>query len=163
MSNPLEVQRDAINTALSHFDAGTEHSFRDIDIHQFGVKYVLLRLSTLGLTPEDQAELKELARLVTQNMDPAAVANKIVNRPTASPVAAAIAALVLRGRGSQKAILFGALFGAYATLDTLNRADPNALQHTLQAVSAGAVAAATIQFTQEQSEAEAWRLLLQRD
>src|SRR4029453_9008615 len=120
MSNPLEVQRDAINTALSHFDAGTEHSFRDIDIHQFGVKYVLLRLSTLGLTPEDQGELKELARLCTQHMDAAAVANPIVNRPTASPVAAAIAALVLRGRGSQKAILLGALFGAYATLDTLN-------------------------------------------
>ncbi|MCL5996218.1 MAG: hypothetical protein M1546_09185 [Chloroflexi bacterium] len=141
----------------------TEHSFRDIDIHQFTSAVLKPRLSVLGLTTEDQAELKELVRRVTQNMDVAEVANKIVNRQTASPVAAAIAALVLQGRGSKKAILLGALFGAYATLDTLNQADSNALQNTLQAVSAGAVAAATIQFTQEQSETESWRLLLQRE
>jgi hypothetical protein len=163
MSNPLDVQRAAINTVLNHFNSGTGDSFRDIDIHQFGVRYVLLRLSLVGLTKEDQAELKELVSLVTQNMDVAGVANKIVNRQTASPVAAAIAALVLQGRGSKKAILLGALFGAYAILDNLNTADPNSLQTILQAVSAGAVAAATIQFNQEQSETESWRLLLQRE
>jgi hypothetical protein len=163
MSNPLDVQQSAINTALNHFNRGVEHSFRDIDIHQFGVKYVLLRLGTLGLTQEDQAGLKELVSIVTQNGDVTDAANKIVDRQTASPVAAAIAALVLRGRGNKQAILLGALFGAYATLDTLNRSDPHSFQDILQAVSAGAVAAATIEFTHEQSAAESWRLLLQRE
>jgi hypothetical protein len=159
----LEMQKAAIETALNHYNTGINFSLGDIEIHQFGIKYVLLRLGSAGLTQEDQADLKALVAAATQNRDVTDVASKIINRQAASPLAAATAALALHGRGDNQAIVLGALFGAYATLDRAGSNDPDRLRDILQAVSAGAVAAATLQFTQEQAKAEAWRLLLQRE
>jgi hypothetical protein len=149
--------------ALAHFNEGMQFSRGDA---RNGLRYLLMRLSLLGLTEEDRTELRELGRLTTQHTDAAELAGQIAARATASPLAVAIATLVQRGGGDRDPamILFGAVFGAYAALDVSSGGDPKLrLAHVVQAASAGAVAAATVRGVEAEHERTCWQLLVQKD
>jgi hypothetical protein len=76
-----------------NFDFATGLSFDDA---RNGLKYVLLRLSLLGLSAEDQQELRELAKLAFNDLDVKNAAARITNTNTASRLAVAIAEIVQR-------------------------------------------------------------------
>ena len=158
-----EAREAARDLALSRFNEGMQFCSGDA---RNGLRYLLKRLSLLGLTQQDQTELRELGRLATQHTDVAELTEQIMTRATASPLAVAIAALVQRGGGDRDPamLLFGAVFGAYAALDVGSGGDPKLrLAYVVQAASAGAVAAATIRGTQEEHERTCWQLLVQKD
>src|SRR5207249_2206257 len=118
----------------------------------------LLRLSTVGLTKEDQAQLRELARQAIDGSDVTELARQIASRPSASPLAVAVASLVERGFGDKKMVLLGALFGVYSALSNRNET------HILQAATAGALAASALEFTRKvRAESRAWRDLVDRE
>jgi hypothetical protein len=158
-----DARESARELALSHFNEGMQFSRGDA---RNGLRYLLMRLSILGLTEQDRTELRELGRLATQHTDVAELAGQIAARATASPLAVAIAALVQRGGGDRDPamILFGAVFGAYAALDVGSGGDPALrLAHVVQAASAGAVAAATIRGTEEEHKRTCWQLLVEKE
>src|SRR5262245_45841241 len=77
---------------------------------RLGLKYMLLRLSTLGLSDQDQKQLHKLARLVFAGADGAQEVERVGNRKTASPLAVAIANIVASASEKKQAML-GAVFG----------------------------------------------------
>jgi hypothetical protein len=126
-----EVYRFAI-------DFSVEDSFR-------ALRYPLLRLEAL-LEPEagfrGAQELTELGQTVIQGGDVEAVANRIMERQDASPLALTIASIV-RADPRRKEPMLGAIFGAYAALQERSQTggDPHA-RAVLGAIG-GAVAATT--------------------
>jgi hypothetical protein len=85
---------------------------------RLGLKYMLLRLSLLGLSDHDQKQLRKLARLVFADADGAQEeagqeAERIRSRKTASPLAVAITNIV-SSASEKKMAMLGAVFGAYA-------------------------------------------------
>ena len=112
-----------------------------------GLKYVLLRLSTLGLSAKEQEQLRELGRRVLEGADVTQVGDRIKTNQSASPLAVAIVDIVQISFNKisfdesstvpKKAALLGAVFGAYAAVPT---GDPN--EAVLSAI-AGAVALST--------------------
>jgi hypothetical protein len=126
------------------------------------LKYVLLRLSSLGLTAEDQQELRELARLAFSDLDPKEVADRITNT-SPSPLAVAIAEIVQRcGETitSAKMAMLGAVFGAYATLSAGHSDDGS---QVVLAATAGAVALSTSEFLENMNHKDDWMNFVQRD
>src|SRR5262245_23357571 len=91
---------------------------------RLGLKYMLLRLSLLGLTQEDQKRLRKLAQLVFADPDDAEEVEREVdqirNHKDTSPLAVAIANIVAIAP-EKKLALLGAIFGAYAGLGTRGR------------------------------------------
>jgi len=91
---------------------------------RLGLKYMLLRLSLLGLSDHDQKQLRKLARLVFADADGAQEeagqeAERIRSRKTASPLAVAITNIV-SSASEKKMAMLGTVFGAYAGLGRNN-------------------------------------------
>jgi hypothetical protein len=90
------------------------------DAGQRRLRYHLLRLTVIGLTPRDVEDLGELASLAFAGSDVADRAARIRARPDASPLAAAIGDIVAQsaagvgGPASLADIMLGAVLGAYA-------------------------------------------------
>lgn len=86
------------------------------DVAQRRLHYHLLRLTLVGLTQEDIAELRRLAQLVFEDADVSEQADRIRQRPGAGGLAVAIADIVAAapdGPLSRRALL-GAVLGAYS-------------------------------------------------
>src|ERR1700730_4760056 len=113
-----EQNSDSLDAGMN-YDFATGLSFGDA---RNGLKYVLLRLSLLGLSAEDQQELRELAKLAFNDLDVKNAAARITNTNTASRLAVAIAEIVQRAgekiasSTSTKMAMLGAVFGAYAAI-----------------------------------------------
>ena len=127
-----------------------------------GLKYVLMRLTLLGITEQDREQLGELARLAFQESDVMEAANQIKGRSSASPLAVAIADIVAAsseqgGQKMTKMAMLGAVFGAYPA-----RKDHNILNGILGAI-AGAVAVTTSKFIQDDMEMKLWRQFVEMD
>ena len=110
-----------------------------------GLRYSLLRLELAGLTEQDRSELLELGRLATSELDVASVAQAIIARKDASPLATTIAGIVNdhAGESDKGALMLGAVFGAHAFVFRAGDGDPDqvARMGVIGAVAGGAAAA----------------------
>jgi hypothetical protein len=86
----MTEQKSPALDASSEYDFATDFSLQD---GRKGLKYMLLRLSLLGLTTEEQQELQELARLAFDGVGVTEIADRIMGSG-ASPLAVAIAGVV---------------------------------------------------------------------
>jgi hypothetical protein len=129
---------------------------------QFGLRYPLRRLRALLSLPEQDAqELTELGQAVIQGGDVEGVADQIRQRQDASPLAIAIANIVQEARFSDtRGAMLGAVFGAYAGLQSSEREDDPQARAVLGAIG-GALALTTHTQLQEMLEARfrslSWR------
>jgi hypothetical protein len=121
--------------AGNHYSNTLSHAFGDA---RLGLKFMLLRLSLLGITVQDREQLRDLARLAFYDKDVTKAADRIKKRRTASPLAVAIADVVASAEEKKLAML-GAVFGAYVTGGILG-------------AITGAVALSTSQFVAQQVE-----------
>jgi hypothetical protein len=108
-----------------------------------GLRYSLLRLELGGLTVQDRTELLELGRLAIGELNVVRPAAAITGREDASPLAVAIAEVVRDGRGSKKALMLGAVFGAYAFAITAGSGAESAARASIVGAVAGGCALAT--------------------
>jgi hypothetical protein len=155
--NSMEIQSSVSQIAGSNYESATQFSFGDA---RNGLKYVLLRLSQLGLPIEDQEQLRELGRLAFNGSDVKHVADRITNTESTSPLAMAIADIVLRSgteMTSKKMAMLGAVFGAYAAISS---GGPN--ESVLGAI-AGAVAVSTSELLQNVQQRDCWMNFVERD
>ena len=134
--------------AGEHFSVAANFSFEDAQARRF--RYHLLRLTVVGLTEEDVKDLGELGRLAFLESDVTAQATKIKQRASASPLAFAIADIMQHagsefpGRASLKAVMFGTVLGAYASLGRISDIDESAV--AIVGAIAGAVGTVTSTF-----------------
>jgi hypothetical protein len=155
-----EQQSPALE-AGSDYDFATDFSLQD---GRNGLRYMLLRLSLLGLTAEEQLELRELARLAFSGVSVSEVADRIKGSG-ASQLAVAIADIAHRaerGAGDRtgvKAALLGAIFGAYGAIRS-GRSHGGS-EAVLGAV-AGAVAMTTHEFLLKEHLNSGWTEFAQR-
>jgi hypothetical protein len=122
------------------------------DLQSSRLSYPLLRLSLLGLTERDREQLLELARFAFQELDVSEAVHRIRDTESASPLAVAIASIVLHAQPSKKMAMLGAVFGAYTGLF-----DPGG--GTLKGVigaMAGAVAMSTSEFIRNDLAVSSW-------
>jgi hypothetical protein len=141
--------------------AATDHSFGDA---RNGLRYMLLRLSVVGLSAGERGQLTELARLAFQESDVAAQAGRIRDAADASPLAVAIADLVQEtGRTSKRATMLGAISGAYAALRSAGGQHDELVLKGLLAAVAGATAAATAEFLDGERTRDSWRSFLEKE
>jgi hypothetical protein len=83
------------------------------DAH-LGLKYLLLRLTTVGLKTEEVPELQKLGIAIFKKADIAEAIKKI-QHPSASPLAVAFANVVQRVPADQRQVVFmGAVLSAHA-------------------------------------------------
>ena len=132
---------------------------------QFGLRYPLRRLRALLSLPEQDAQqLTELGRIVIQGVDVGEVTDRIRQRQDASPLALAIANIVREARFSggedRRGAMLGAVFGAYAGLESSESEDDPQVRAVLGAIG-GALALTTHTQLQEMLEARfrslSWR------
>ena len=90
VNKSTEVQEIARN-AGSQFTSGIGFVAEDA---RLGLKYMLLRLSLLGLSDEEQKKLFKLGQLAFQGADLRTAADEIKSDTSASPLAVAIADIV---------------------------------------------------------------------
>jgi hypothetical protein len=124
---------------------------------------LLLRLSQLGLTAAEQEQLRELGRLVFNDLDATQVADRIGNTESASPLAVAIAGIVRRSGTnvtSKKMAMLGAVFGAYAAISA-TRTDSGS--EVILGAIARAVAVSTSELLQNTQQKDSWMNFVQRD
>ena len=147
------------------YNSALDLSFEDVG---GGLRYALLRLSTQGLTEQDQEELAELGRLAIQELDVEQAANRIRERADARPLAVAIADIVrhatFSGEGggtSTKMAMLGAVYGAYAGMAFSPGGDDPRGRSILGAI-AGAIATSTNKVLQDTLEARSWQGFLER-
>ena len=115
----LEVKSSGDVAALAT-DAGRLY-LRAVDLNQEdfrlrALKYPLLRLSIHGLSDHDQKELAELAKDVVEERDVTDTCKRITSRKSASPIAVAIAEIVVSARRSKWMAMLGSVVGAHAAL-----------------------------------------------
>lgn len=154
MSETTKISREA----GQHFRSAADLAFEDARSER--LRYHLLRLTVVGLTKDDVQDLGELARLAFQESDVTEHVSKIKQRADASSLAFAIADILERagsgGRGtvSLKAAMFGAVLGAYTSLDDNPDVDKSAVA-VLGAVG-GAVATSTSAFIVDNINQQSW-------
>jgi hypothetical protein len=128
------------------------------------LRYPLRRLRALLSLPEQDAqELTELGRIVIQG-DVGEVTDRIRQRQDASPLALAIANIVrearLSGGEGRRGAMLGAVFGAYAGLESSESEDDPQVRAVLGAIG-GALALTAHTQLQEMLEARfrslSWR------
>jgi hypothetical protein len=146
--------------AGEHFRTAIQFGIEDAQLLR--LKYHILRLSVVGLTDKDQKDLLELGRLSFQGSDVAKQAEKITSRRDASPLAVALAAIVgqgapgVSGETGGRAIMFGAVLGAYAALGLPDaNHDDRVAAATIGAIG-GAVATSTSAFVTERLLQQPW-------
>jgi hypothetical protein len=147
------------------FRVAAGFSFEDAEPRR--LRYHLLRLTVVGLAKEDVADLGELGRLAFQGSDVKTQATKIKQRVDASPLAFAIADIVeqagdvVGGRVDPKAVMLGAVLGAYTSLGGASDV-PESSVATLGAIG-GAVAASTSTFVADNINQQSWFEYLRMD
>ena len=158
MSNSHNIGEEAGELYRSGIDFTIQDS-------EFGLRYPLLRLgSLLDLPEQEREELTELGRIVIQDGDVGEIAGRLRERQGASPLAVAIASIVQEARffggGDTRGALLGAVFGAYAGIDSSQTGDDRAVRAVLGATG-GALALTTHTQLQERLEARfrslSWR------
>ena len=128
-----------------------------------GLRYSLIRLgSLLDIPGRDMEELSELGRTVIQEGDVGEVADRIRERRGTSPLAVAIASIVRNAKlsnGDPRAAMLGAVFGAYAGLETSQIIGQNPRANAILGAIGGALSATTNTRLQEILEARSlsWR------
>lgn len=142
--------QDAARRAGTNYQNAVRLSFDD---SRNGLRYALSRLSLMGIGHQDRLELLELARLASSETDVGEAVNRIKNRADAGPLAVAIAELVRAARGSRKAALLGAVFGAYGAFGGPGGRD---VDEGIRGAIAGAVAVSTANFVEEERDRRAW-------
>lgn len=150
--------------AADHFNLVADFSFGDAERQR--LRYHLLRLTGVGLTDEDVEDLSELGRLAFQESDVTKQVAKIKRRAGASPVARVIASIVESARSvpggvSLKAVLLGAVLGAYTGLQQVSGMDRSAVA-ALGAIG-GAVAVSTRAHIEERIHNQSWADYLRMD
>jgi hypothetical protein len=105
---------------------------------RLGLKYILLRLSVAGLTPQDQRNLRDLLATACKDQDVTQSAQRVREAEAVSPLAVAIADIVENARRKKKEAALGAIFGAHGAVGSGR--DP------IESAVAGAVAASAIAF-----------------
>ncbi len=131
--------------AGERFHSGDGFAFQDAMQHR--LRYHLLRLTVVGLSQDEVVPLVELARVAFDGGDVTAAAAAIRERPGATPLAAALAAIVERAapgggsRGGLADVLLGAVVGAYAGV--AERSDRDREQAAVLGAVGGAIAAST--------------------
>jgi hypothetical protein len=155
---------DILNNAGDHFGFVADFAFGDAE--QRRLRYHLLRLGALGLESDDVEGLGELGRLVFQGSDVKDQVAKIKQRPGASRLAIAIADIVersgsVRGPVSGRAVMLGAVLGAYAALSHVPGLDEK-LAAALGATG-GAVAMSVSEFIVDNISRESWAEYLRMD
>jgi hypothetical protein len=109
---------------------------------RLGLKYILLRLETAGLTERDRASLKQLASESCHGKDISKTVAVIQGDKSSSPLALAIADIVSQVTPDRKAACLGAIFGAHGSRFHFDAQHaPNSASAIAGAIS-GAVAAA---------------------
>jgi hypothetical protein len=93
------------------------------DAQQRRLRYHLLRLTVAGLSHDEIRPLVELGRLAFDGADVTEQVRMIQERPGATPLASALAAIVQRGpvgpdSAGRADVLIGAVTGAYAGLSS---------------------------------------------
>jgi hypothetical protein len=153
MSDTQSLMRDA----GERFENGIGFAFEDA--LQRRLRYHLLRLTVVGLSRDEIPLIVDLARLASEDADLAAPARAIRERPGASVLAAAIAAIVERPRRgtqfrSRAEVVIGAVIGAYAGLMDAGGGDPaEATTAAVLGAVGGATAVSVGGFIHEQIEA----------
>lgn len=103
---------------MNAFQEAAGFAFEDAQLRR--LHYHLLRLTVVGLTRPDVAELGDLGRLVFTDADYAGQVAAIRGRADASPLASAIAEIMetaasgVGGPARPAAVLLGAVLGAHA-------------------------------------------------
>lgn len=106
--------------AGERFDSAAHFGFEDAMLRR--LRYHLVRLTVVGLTRQEVQELGELGRLAFDGSDVSQQAAMISQRADASPLASAIAQVMIRaaaglgGPVRMPAVMLGAVLGAYAAL-----------------------------------------------
>ncbi|MFP3558217.1 hypothetical protein SB861_47260 [Paraburkholderia sp. SIMBA_049] len=85
---------------------------------RLGLKYVLLRLETVGVTERDRAILRQLTVQACGNQDVSETVRRIQDDKSSSALALAIAEIVAAATESPEAACLGALFGAHGAVFT---------------------------------------------
>ena len=156
---------DIARRAGEFFGVAARLSFEDAGPQR--LRYHLLRLTVVGLTREDIDDLGELGRLAFQESDVTKQAAKIKQRADTSPLAYAIADIVeqassgLGGPVGPKALMFGAVLGAYASLSHVSGV-PESSTAVLGAIG-GAIAMSTSTFVTNNVNRKSWFEYLRMD
>jgi hypothetical protein len=148
---------DLSRTAGEIFGFAAQMSFEDARLRR--LRYHLLRLTAVGLHPDEVEGLVELGRLSFEGSDVTGQAAKIKEQAGASSLAFAIADIADRvGRGvggpvSPREVFLGAVLGAYAAVSSVAGMDQAAL--AISGAIGGAIAAPASTFiTSQISEAD---------
>lgn len=152
----MDEANDIARGAGGLFSSAAATSFEDAGARR--LRYHLLRLTTAGLSRTDVEDLVELGRLAFQDSDVTDQATKIQQRSDVSSLAFAIADIVQTaanaGRGGSKAVMLGAVLGAYASLTHVPAVDES-FAGTLGAIG-GAVAMSTSTFITDNITSQSW-------
>lgn len=112
------------------------------------LRYHLLRLTVVGLSREDVEDFAELGRLAFQESDVSGEVAKIKQRADDSSLAFAIADILeaagVRGSVSLRAVMLGAVLGAYTSLRDIHDVDQKVV--AILGAIGGAVATSTSSF-----------------
>jgi hypothetical protein len=150
--------QDISRNAGEHFRVAAGFSFEDAGAHM--LRYHLLRLTVVGLTEDDRKDLGELARLAFLESDVTDQVGEIKQRADASSLAFAIADLLdsagggVSGPLSLKAVMLGAVLGAYTSLRTLQNVDEPTV--AILGAIGGAVAMSTGTFIVDNINRRSW-------
>jgi hypothetical protein len=156
MSETTDISR----AAGDQFRSASDFSFSDAERQR--LRYHLRRLTVVGLTRQDEEDLLELGRLAFLDADVTEHATKIKQRSDASPLAFAIADILDQaGRGNLKAVMLGAVLGAYTSLRGVPEVDQSAVA-VLGAIG-GAVAMSTGNFISENIDRRSWDDYLRKE
>jgi hypothetical protein len=117
MSETRAIRDDA----GERFEEAARFAFEDAQ--QRRLRYHLLRLTVAGLSHDEIRPLVELGRLAFDGADVTEQVRMIRERPGATPLASALAAIVQRGpvgpdSAGRSDVLIGAVTGAYAGLSS---------------------------------------------
>ena len=140
------------------FGSAANFSFEDTSAQM--LRYHLFRLTTVGLTEDDVKDLSELARLAFLESDVTQQVTKIKQRTDASPLAFAIADILERpgsgvsGPVSLRAVMFGAVLGAYTSMGEVQNVDESAV--AILGAIGGAVAMSTSTFIADRISRRCW-------
>ncbi|MCT9010797.1 hypothetical protein [Streptomyces rhizosphaerihabitans] len=153
MSTMSEIEAVSVSReAADYFITAANYIAEDAAIRR--LRYHLLRLgASAGLTDKDVEELGELGSLVFREDRTTDQTAKIANRADASPLAVTIAKVVEEGTSSArwptdpKAVLLGAVLGAYISLSALSdTSGPSPEVSATSGAVAGALAASASTF-----------------
>src|SRR5262249_22720963 len=116
------------------------------DDTRLGLKYILERLTTVGLTTDDVGELQKLGVAIIENSEIDPIIKKILHHKPPHPLALAIANVVAAVEEAQRQDVFlGAVLSAHAARGVSDR-DANLV---LFAAVAGAAAAQSNELVQQ--------------